>query len=229
MDWELIIKQYPKKEIGRAEDLTGKTFNNWKVLYRTLNNSQNKPVWVCECQCEKHTIKPVYASYLKNGSSTGCGCLRLQKRGETQDKKIRIRNEQGQVIKKKCSRCNKWLDIDNFWKNITSKDGYGNECKNCQNAAKENRYNIYKKNAKKRNLEFNLTREEFYNLTSKPCEYCGDIQDYNGIDRIDSSKGYETSNCVPCCEICNKMKLNYSKKDFLYQVQKIYEYINWGG
>ena len=224
MDLQEIKNKYPEKEVGRAEDLTGKIFNNWKVLYRTLNNSQNKPMWVCECQCEKHTIKPVYASYLKNGSSTGCGCLRMKKINEIRDKKIRIRNEFGQIIKKKCSRCNEWLTLDNFWKNTASKDGYGNECKNCQCTAKENRYNIYKKGAKKRGLDFTLSKEEFYDLTSKPCEYCGELQQYNGIDRIDSTKGYNKNNCVPCCEMCNKMKLDYSKENFINHIEKIYKH-----
>lgn len=34
-----IKEQYPEIPVGtRAEDLTGKIFNNWKVLYRTNNN-----------------------------------------------------------------------------------------------------------------------------------------------------------------------------------------------
>lgn len=47
---DLIKEEYPEISVGtRAEDLTGKTFNNWKVLYRTHNNKNNKTVWVCEC------------------------------------------------------------------------------------------------------------------------------------------------------------------------------------
>lgn len=35
-----------------------------------------------------------------------------------------------------------------------------------------------------------------------------------GIDRIDSSKGYESSNVVPACEQCNKAKLDYTPQEF---------------
>ena len=41
MDLEVIKNQYPEIKVGtRAEDLTGKVFNNWKVLYRTNNIGQ---------------------------------------------------------------------------------------------------------------------------------------------------------------------------------------------
>jgi hypothetical protein len=32
------------------------------------------------------------------------------------------------------------------------------------------------------------------------------IYTYNGIDRVDNSKGYTPENTVPCCKICNKIK-----------------------
>ena len=46
----------------------------------------------------------------------------------------------------------------------------------------------------------------------------------DGIDRIYSTKGYSVNNCVPCCTMCNKMKLNYSLEDFKTQISKIYHY-----
>ena len=102
-----------------------------------------------------------------------------------QDQKIHKRNETGEIILKKCFRCGQWLTLDSFWKNSSQKDGYCGECKNCSKVTKENRYNIYKKNAKRRNLEFDLSKEEFYSITEKPCQYCGQFSNYSGIDRID--------------------------------------------
>lgn len=46
----------------------------------------------------------------------------------------------------------------------------------------------------------------------------------NGIDRIDSSKGYSDDNCVSCCSMCNLMKNNYSVYDFLNHINKISSY-----
>ena len=215
---------YKKIKVGRAEDLTGKQFGHWTVLYRTTNSSSNKARWVCQCDCEQHTIKAVEAKSLKSYTSTNCGCQRIAKIAEQKDLLVRKRDEAGNIILKKCFRCGEWLSIDNFWKNQSQKDGYSGECKSCSSSAKENRYNMYKKNAKKRNLIFELSKEEFYELTSKPCYYCGDLHNYNGIDRIDSNEGYVLDNCISCCEYCNKMKLDYSAEFWIQHIKKIIKF-----
>jgi hypothetical protein len=46
---------------------------------------------------------------------------------------------------------------------------------------------------------------------------------YNGIDRVDSNKGYELDNCVPCCFTHNGMKSDLTKEDFLIAIKKVYE------
>lgn len=85
----------------------------------------------------------------------------------------------------------------------------------------------YELGAKKRGLPFELSLEEFDEITKMSCEYCGGYSDelngikFNGIDRIDSSKGYTVKNSVPCCEMCNRMKLDYDLEDFLEHVKKI--------
>ena len=45
-----------------------------------------------------------------------------------------------------------------------------------------------------------------------------------GIDRVDSNKFYDIDNCVPCCEECNKMKLNMTTDKFLGHIEKIHNY-----
>ena len=218
------LEIFPKIPIGRAEDLTNQFFGKWKVLYRTINDNSGKPMWVCECQCERHIIKPVSAKTLKAHTSTNCGCKRLKTISDKADAKIHMKDKEGNIIKKRCFRCQQWLPLTDFWKSSSTKDGYGGECKKCQSEAKENRYNIYKKNAKKRNLTFNLSKEDFFSLISQPCYYCGDFEKYSGIDRKDSSKGYEIKNCVPCCEYCNKMKLDYNIDFWFQHMEKILQY-----
>ena len=89
------------------------------------------------------------------------------------------------------------------------------------------RYKKYKIGAQERNLAFELSLEEFDEITQMPCFYCNEFSDerdgvpYTGIDRIDSSKGYIKNNCVPCCSMCNEMKLDYDLEDFLEHVKKI--------
>ena len=92
----------------------------------------------------------------------------------------------------------------------------------------------YCNGAKKRGLSFELTREQFGDLTKQDCWYCGakpaqkassnEVKDfylYNGIDRVENDKGYIFANCVPCCGRCNRMKSNLSAEDFINQTKKI--------
>lgn len=97
----------------------------------------------------------------------------------------------------------------------------------------------YKCGAKKRNLDFLLTKEQFKQITSSLCRYCGSPPSstrktrykhavygykYNGIDRIDNKLGYYIENCVPCCGTCNVMKLDYDVNAFLNHCKKISDY-----
>lgn len=109
----------------------------------------------------------------------------------------------------------------------------------------------YKNAAQKRDLEWSLTKEEFENLISQNCYYCGlepNIKHNvfnktrykrvlseqakqrhengtiktNGIDRVDSNLGYCVDNCVPCCKDCNYGKLSKTKDEFLEWINRIW-------
>lgn len=71
------------------------------------------------------------------------------------------------------------------------------------------RFNTAKKRAKKRNLEWNLTLEEYKSLLiPNMCHYCeAPVSVYGvGLDRLDNEKGYVWGNVEPCCAGCNKLK-----------------------
>lgn len=105
-------------------------------------------------------------------------------------------------------------------------------------------YNIYKyrykKNASNRHIEWNLSDNDFNKLVNEPCHYCGalpneikSMQRYNktntpfkvnGIDRKDSKLGYTVENCVPCCPICNQMKMDLDYTDFLTHIELIMQH-----
>lgn len=79
-----------------------------------------------------------------------------------------------------------------------------------------------------------LTLQEFHEITRKPCIYC-DVAPYkkikrakflyNGIDLLDRDKGYTLDNSVPCCSKCNRMKGPLNYLEFLEIVVQIYETI----
>lgn len=101
----------------------------------------------------------------------------------------------------------------------------------------------YKMNAKKRNLDFHLSFAQFKDICEKNCYYCGvfprKFNKYlgipgkehlierswilvNGIDRIDSSKGYNLINCDPCCSRCNEAKMDMPRDQFKAWIKKTY-------
>lgn len=100
---------------------------------------------------------------------------------------------------------------------------------NSQNKAwtqtKKGRFTTYRNNAKHRSIEFNLTEDEFYGYWQQPCHYCGDDIDTVGVDRVDSKEGYTIDNTVPCCSVCNKMKLDLGVDVFISQIRKIYKHL----
>jgi hypothetical protein len=90
----------------------------------------------------------------------------------------------------------------------------------------------YKGNAKKGSREFSLTEEQFRSMTQSLCFYCGRVPTqikttsgetylYNGLDRVNSAKGYSESNSVPCCWVCNQMKSTLSQEVFLQAAKRI--------
>lgn len=86
-------------------------------------------------------------------------------------------------------------------------------------------YSGYIKDARKRNIQFNLTKEQFNQFANLDCHYCGHKKNRPliGIDRIDSYKGYDIDNAVSCCKVCNMLKNDLTKECFLNKCLQIVE------
>ncbi len=96
-----------------------------------------------------------------------------------------------------------------------------------------NLISIYKSNARKRGVSFDLTYTQFETLVDGECYFCGDtggntlrkrgynVYSYTGIDRVDNSVGYLPSNCVSCCSWCNRAKNNGTLSNFVDKCKKI--------
>lgn len=102
-------------------------------------------------------------------------------------------------------------------------------------ASKHALFDNYRRGSVKRGIPFGLSFDEFIGLTQKSCHYCGDqpgqfsksstARDgfiYNGLDRVDSDRGYEIANVVPCCKICNRAKWDMGKDEFLSWLDRCY-------
>ena len=70
---------------------------------------------------------------------------------------------------------------------------------------------------------FELSQDMFEEIVKQPCYYCGIIQDreFNGIDRKNSTQGYDVTNCVSCCKMCNYMKGSLCERVFLDRIEHI--------
>lgn len=97
----------------------------------------------------------------------------------------------------------------------------------------------YRHKAAKSKIQFLITPEQFSRITVKPCFYCGaEISNlhksqhgtgdfaYNGLDRIDSKKGYSINNVVPACRRCNFAKSNRSQGEFIEWIRRCYRHLS---
>uniref|UniRef100_A0A6C0I7D7 Uncharacterized protein n=1 Tax=viral metagenome TaxID=1070528 RepID=A0A6C0I7D7_9ZZZZ len=85
-------------------------------------------------------------------------------------------------------------------------------------------YQEYITSANKRCISFDVSIEEFATLVGSECAYCRYYNESEviGIDRVDNSIGYITSNVVGCCSVCNRMKNTHSLEFFKEHVRKLY-------
>lgn len=76
------------------------------------------------------------------------------------------------------------------------------------NRSVSSRYSTCKYFAKKRDISFALSKEDFALAVSQPCHYCGrsNGETGSGVDRMDNARGYEAANVVSCCNECNRIK-----------------------
>jgi hypothetical protein len=101
-------------------------------------------------------------------------------------------------------------------------------------------YAVYRWQAEKRNLTFELSKDDFKRLTKGNCFYCGKEPKqihfgsscktpytYNGVDRQDNQLGYLVSNSVSCCKTCNDMKRTRTVKEFLNACESVTIHMNF--
>lgn len=183
-------------------DLIGKRFGKLLVIEK-LERTPKHTYWKCKCDCGKETR--TRSGNLLSGKSKSCGC------GDKNRKRtlaLRL-------------------------KELNKKDPI--------NVAENHVLNYYKKAARDRGLSFSLSKSDVIKLIHMPCYYCGShpnnpikVVRYDGninillggIDRIDSSMGYEISNVVPCCKTCNYAKNNLSTNEFFRWIDRVYSLIH---
>lgn len=142
-------------------------------------------------------------------------------------------------------RCDCGTEVERFKSNIF--DGKSTQCQSCgfkaMGATKTNNYDLdwkmnrvfghYKTRAKTKGRSFSLTREQAWGLSQQSCYYCGQAPslsvmvsqggfNFQGLDRIDSSRDYHLNNVRPCCWDCNSAKKTMGDDEFKEWVIGVY-------
>jgi len=176
----------------------GDKYFNLTILEKVRLPEKNgkKSGWGWMAKCDcGNTTGPLRSAHIVSGHAKGCGCKRLSA-GEKRRKS----------------------GINNGFKSV---------------------FNNYKSRAKERNLNFSLSEESFMEIIQMPCVYCFNEKTsyfkgkkaweedflYTGIDRIDSSIGYEPNNVQGCCKICNRAKSDISEEEFYQWIRRVSEII----
>jgi hypothetical protein len=246
----IIPRRYLVVNRGRrpSRDLMGVRFGKLVATeYLGVINGDSK--WKCACDCGRtHIVK---ASSLTKGDSKSCGCLRRNKPLELIGAKfgrltvVELMPRRGRARVWKCvCECGNEIYVSSGF----LRAGYVTSC-GCKRlwhktapgvASQRKLFYSYQRDAQRRRggsgLEFSLTFDQFKKITSSNCHYCGANPSqvverltrfnghyvYNGIDRVDSTKGYIEDNCVPCCKACNWMKNKMTREAFLGHIGRIY-------
>lgn len=93
-----------------------------------------------------------------------------------------------------------------------------------QKLSQQSQYTRLLRDSAHRYITVQISFEDFIKLVNLPCKYCGETEKRRGLDRVNNEKGYSKENLASCCKICNYMKRNYTKTDFLNHVKKIYKH-----
>jgi len=178
--------------MSRFKDLNGRQYGKLVVVKESGRDSHGNVTWLCRCECG--TEKVVGGDALRSSGTRSCGCATQKFRREAYAQKRKLTGSRGTGFRQLI--------------------------------------NYYKHDARRRGFRWGLSEDQFAELTQKNCQYCGahptqvcrpDMTPwvYNGVDRVDSTLGYEPGNTVPCCKTCNEMKLDRTVTEFLTHVQAI--------
>lgn len=190
----------------------GQKFGKLTVIKIGLKSKKRRNRQVVVCRCECGVVKKMLANSVKSGTES-CGCLKAEMTRKA------LQKAAGHV-------------------SFMAK------------------FFMYKGGAKSRGFDFLLPKSLFFDILQQDCYYCGAKpklfskyvdkngrvkSEYrgvskesldrswikvNGVDRKDSSKGYTSKNCVPCCTKCNSLKNATPYDNFLDRIVAISKHLN---
>lgn len=225
------------------KDLTGKTYGHWTVLGRHGHTKDGKLTWLCRCTCGNERVVPGKRLRRGQSRSCGHKGQRVdnlisERFGRhTVIARAEDHPRYGASWLCRCDDCGEERIVTGGHLRSGRRQGAQLKC-SCRptlralpegHAAFNALFNKWKRRALKerQSVPWEITKEEVWELIQQPCHYCGCEPHhtwgmktgngqitYNGLDRVDSLRGYVEDNVVPCCGTCNKAKQTMSVQEF---------------
>lgn len=192
--------------MARFKDRTGDKHGRLTVISHSGKDHRNKHLWLCLCECGNEKV--VVGDNLSSGKSNSCGCLKtefLARRGNQyglyEDREVALLKVQYSHLKRrnKLKGFSDVISLDEFC--AISKS----PCKYC-------------------GLEYSKEIEDRLNESKKQKRLSDHVLKCNGVDRVDSSKGYTVENSVACCKYCNTAKNTMTESEFYAWIKRVYEF-----
>lgn len=229
--------------MNKNENIIGKKFHCLTAIKFEFRDKWSSPHWLFLCECGVQKV--INLNPVSQGITKSCGCITKKdwtgvKFGKLIGIKF-IKNENGKAHWLWKCDCGKE-------KELRAKDVVSGNTSSCGCIGKGGAHRLpkgesafnrlfrqYKYKAEKDGLVFELIKDETKTLTSSTCYYCGIAPYqkimapggngnyvYNGLDRIDNTKGYTLDNTVACCGRCNVAKNDMSVLKFKELISRIY-------
>ena len=195
--------------MANAIDLSGKTYGRLTVLSRNpIKGNRRQVRWNCVCECGNDHI--VTGESLRGGKSKSCGCLLFESRYVKNKNTDRQKAMLSLIYHSLKKRHIKKFDDENYISFGVFKKISLSNCFYCNSEPMNSQRDI-RYGARKKSRGIVLVTDF--------------VLKYNGVDRIDSTKGYTRNNVLPCCKNCNSAKMTLSINDFKELIINIYK--NW--
>jgi len=207
------------KPASNRIEMVGNTYNEWTVLEES--HKKGKIVYYkCRCSCGEEYV--VDGRNIRQGGSKRCTkcALNLTHKKNTG---VPLTEERKRNISE--AHKGKKLTEEHIAKLSVPRDDLCDQellAIDPTRMEKENglrisyKINQMKQKATSRGITWELNKIDVAKLITQPCHYSGHSPNpYNGLDRVDSSKGYSIDNVVPCCHACNCAKNSMSTEQFI--------------
>lgn len=233
------------------KDYSGQKYSKLTFIRATDNrNSDNKILWELQCDCGGS--KCALPGSVISGSITNCGCMPKTKDWAGKRVQERSKLTFIRPTDKRENKCIVWealCDCGNTTFLVPRQDAISCGCAwRMYSPEISTARAVWGKTYKDADISFDL----FHSMSQQNCDYCDappgrsynrekargkrKVKDkqkhqellqtatftYNGLDRVDSSKGHTVDNVVPCCWRCNRMKMDMTHAEFHAHISRIH-------